>query len=163
VSGGLVELAEKFLRLTGELNDTREAMQRLLLNGERDPPNGPFDRAERPGLKRSQHKLAPECYRSRAGRGDDPQSPPGGAEEAGRDCVRDAGQAVDTVGANASSSPAGSGRADRRRGLGCVGLTQEEVADQFTPASVASARWVKPLSAACGAVSTGSGLISRYG
>jgi hypothetical protein len=43
----LVHLAETFLRLSGELNETREAMKRLLLNGGEGTPAGPFSRPAR--------------------------------------------------------------------------------------------------------------------
>jgi hypothetical protein len=33
MSGNLVELAQRFVRLSGELDLTRDAMRRLLLNG----------------------------------------------------------------------------------------------------------------------------------
>ena len=33
ISGNLVELAKRFVRLSGELDLTRDAMKRLLLNG----------------------------------------------------------------------------------------------------------------------------------
>jgi len=51
----LVALAERFVTLTSELNATREAMRRLLMNGadpDPDPPVNPMS-AKRPGGKRS--------------------------------------------------------------------------------------------------------------
>lgn len=45
---GLVDLAERFVRLTGELKDTRNAMRRLLLNGSGEKPDLPFHPAVRP-------------------------------------------------------------------------------------------------------------------
>ena len=43
----LVHLAETFLRLSGELNETREAMKWLLMNGGEGTPAGPFSRPAR--------------------------------------------------------------------------------------------------------------------
>jgi hypothetical protein len=43
----LVQLAEQFVRLSGELDATREAMKRLLLNGEGEDPRIPFTRPAR--------------------------------------------------------------------------------------------------------------------
>ena len=48
----LVELAQRFVRLSGELDSTRDAMKRLLLNGAAGKPDAPFARARRPGAKR---------------------------------------------------------------------------------------------------------------
>jgi hypothetical protein len=52
----LVGLAERFVALNSELNATREAMKRLLMNGAETRPN-PFAEAERPGEKRTQAQL----------------------------------------------------------------------------------------------------------
>jgi IclR helix-turn-helix domain len=52
MSGNLVELAQQFVRLSGELDLTRDAMKRLLLNGAGSPNENPFVRAKRPGAKR---------------------------------------------------------------------------------------------------------------
>jgi Winged helix-turn-helix DNA-binding len=41
VGENLVQLAEQFLRLSGELDATRDAMRRLLLNGAEEPPKTP--------------------------------------------------------------------------------------------------------------------------
>ena len=52
MSENLVELAQRFVRLSGELDLTRDAMKRLLLNGAAGKPDAPFARAKRPGAKR---------------------------------------------------------------------------------------------------------------
>jgi uncharacterized membrane protein len=52
MDGNLVELAQRFVRLSGELDSTRDAMKRLLLNGAGSPNENPFVRASRPGAKR---------------------------------------------------------------------------------------------------------------
>jgi MarR family len=49
MSGDLVELAQRFVRLSGELDATRDAMKRLLMNGGASPNPTP---AKRPGVKR---------------------------------------------------------------------------------------------------------------
>ena len=49
MSGNLVELAQRFVRLSGELDLTRDAMKRLLLNGA--GPNENPTPAKRPGAK----------------------------------------------------------------------------------------------------------------
>jgi hypothetical protein len=54
MSANLVELAQRFVRLSGELDSTRDAMKRLLLNGAAGKPDAPFARARRPGAKRPQ-------------------------------------------------------------------------------------------------------------
>jgi hypothetical protein len=54
MSENLVELAQRFVRLSGELDLTRDAMKRLLLNGAAGKPDVPFARARRPGGKRPQ-------------------------------------------------------------------------------------------------------------
>ena len=47
---GLVDLAERFVRLSSELDATRDAMRRLLLNGSGDTPAAPFVQARsKPG------------------------------------------------------------------------------------------------------------------
>jgi len=49
-NAGLVELAERYVRLSGELDATREAMRRLLMNGAGgEAPESPFSQAGRPG------------------------------------------------------------------------------------------------------------------
>jgi hypothetical protein len=53
MSGDLVELAQGFVRLSGELDATRDAMKRLLLNGAGGPSENPTP-AKRPGAKRPQ-------------------------------------------------------------------------------------------------------------
>ena len=53
MSGDLVELAQRFVRLSGELDLTRDAMKRLLLNGAGGPSENPTP-ARRPGAKRPQ-------------------------------------------------------------------------------------------------------------
>jgi hypothetical protein len=53
VSENLVELATRYLRLAGELDATRDAMKKLLMNGAEPPPVNPPS-ALRPGVKRSQ-------------------------------------------------------------------------------------------------------------
>jgi hypothetical protein len=57
VSENLVQLAEQFLRLSGELDATREAMKRVLMNG---AEAGPFAAtpARRPGANRSKAREA---------------------------------------------------------------------------------------------------------
>ena len=45
MDGNLVELAQRFVRLSGELDLTRDAMKRLLLNG----AGGPTKTLRRPG------------------------------------------------------------------------------------------------------------------
>jgi hypothetical protein len=71
MSGNLVELAQRFVRLSGELDSTRDAMKRLLMNGaavksgidaaskQRSPNENPTP-AKRPGAKRprSRHPKA---------------------------------------------------------------------------------------------------------
>jgi hypothetical protein len=52
-SGDLVELAQGFVRLSGELDATRDAMKWLLLNGAGSPSENPTP-AGRPGAKRPQ-------------------------------------------------------------------------------------------------------------
>ena len=52
MSENLVELAQRFVRLSGELDATRDAMKRLLLNGA--GPNENPTPARRPGGKRPQ-------------------------------------------------------------------------------------------------------------
>jgi hypothetical protein len=42
VSENLVELAQRFVRLSGELDAARDAMKRLLLKGAGEPPKAPF-------------------------------------------------------------------------------------------------------------------------
>ena len=51
MSGDLVELAQRFVRLSGELDSTRDAMKRLLLNGAGAANENPTP-ARRPGAKR---------------------------------------------------------------------------------------------------------------
>ena len=51
MDGDLVELAQQFVRLSGELDLTRDAMRRLLMNGAGGKPDGPFAQAGRPGAK----------------------------------------------------------------------------------------------------------------
>jgi hypothetical protein len=54
LSGNLVKLAQRFVRLSGELHATRDAMSRLLLlNGTGSPNENPTP-ARRPGAKRPQ-------------------------------------------------------------------------------------------------------------
>jgi hypothetical protein len=53
VGGNLVELVRRFVRLSGELDLTRDAMRRLLLNGAGGPSVNPTP-AGRPGAKRPQ-------------------------------------------------------------------------------------------------------------
>jgi hypothetical protein len=53
MSGDLVELAQRFVRLSGELDLTRDAMKRLLMNGAGSPNKNPTS-ARRPGAKRPQ-------------------------------------------------------------------------------------------------------------
>ena len=53
MSGNLVELAQRFVRLSGELDSTRAAMRRLLLNGAGASSENPTP-AKRPGAKRPQ-------------------------------------------------------------------------------------------------------------
>jgi hypothetical protein len=53
MSGNLVKLAQRFVRLSGELHATRDAMRRLLLNGAGSPNENPTP-ARRPGAKRPQ-------------------------------------------------------------------------------------------------------------
>jgi predicted Rossmann fold nucleotide-binding protein DprA/Smf involved in DNA uptake len=67
MSGNLVELAQRFVRLSGELDSTRDAMKRLLMNGaavkscidapskQRSPNENPTP-AKRPGAKRPQSR-----------------------------------------------------------------------------------------------------------
>ena len=50
MSGNLVKLAQRFVRLSGELHATRDAMRRLLLNGAGSPNENPTP-ARRPGAK----------------------------------------------------------------------------------------------------------------
>jgi hypothetical protein len=52
MDGDLVELAQRFVRLSGELDATRAAMKRLLLNGAEPSQNPTL--ARRPGAKRPQ-------------------------------------------------------------------------------------------------------------
>ena len=52
MSGNLVELAQRFVRLSGELDATRDAMKRLLLNGAEPSQNPRL--AGRRGAKRPQ-------------------------------------------------------------------------------------------------------------
>jgi hypothetical protein len=52
MSGNLVELAQRFVRLSGELDSTRDAMKRLLMNGAGQIGNP--TPARRPGAKRPQ-------------------------------------------------------------------------------------------------------------
>ena len=56
MSENLIELAQRFVRLSGELDSTRDAMKRLLLNGAAGEPDAPFARARRPGAKRPQSR-----------------------------------------------------------------------------------------------------------
>ena len=51
MSGSLVELAQRFVRLSGELDLTRDALKRLLLNGAGPASVNPTP-AKRPGAKR---------------------------------------------------------------------------------------------------------------
>ena len=53
MSGDLVELAQKFVRLSGELDSTRDAMKRLLMYGAGTANKNPTP-ARRPGAKRPQ-------------------------------------------------------------------------------------------------------------
>jgi glycine/D-amino acid oxidase-like deaminating enzyme len=53
MSGNLVELAQRFVHLSGELDATRAAMKRLLMNGAGGANENPTS-AERPGAKRPQ-------------------------------------------------------------------------------------------------------------
>jgi hypothetical protein len=57
MSGNLVELAQRFVRLSGELDSTRDAMKRLLLNGA--SASGNPTPARRPGAKRPQPRGPP--------------------------------------------------------------------------------------------------------
>jgi hypothetical protein len=150
---GLVYLTERFVRLSGELNDTRDAMKRLLLNGAGESPIRPTHPARLSGGGSSIR------MRSRRKKWRRTSSSQGGAEAADRDCGGDGGQAVDDLGAHAAHVPAESGRAGRRRGLGGVRLTPEEVADLLTPATSSRAPWVKPLSA----LARGEETIARFG
>jgi predicted Rossmann fold nucleotide-binding protein DprA/Smf involved in DNA uptake len=50
----LIQLAERFVRQSKELDETRDAMKRLLLNGGDDKPSAPFVKAGRPGRTGSQ-------------------------------------------------------------------------------------------------------------
>ena len=52
MSGNLVKLAQRFVRLSGELDATRDAMKRLLLNGAGTASENPTP-ARRPGAKRA--------------------------------------------------------------------------------------------------------------
>jgi hypothetical protein len=64
MSGNLVKLAQRFVRLSGELHATRDAMRRLLLNGGRVAERNPTT-ARRPSAKRPQsgrsHEKAVAC------------------------------------------------------------------------------------------------------
>jgi hypothetical protein len=55
MSENLVELAQRFVRLSGELDSTRDAMKRLLMNGTGGPSVNPTP-ARRPGAQRPQSK-----------------------------------------------------------------------------------------------------------
>ena len=51
MSGDLVELAQRFVRLSRELDSTRDAMKRLLMNGAGGKPDAPFAPARRPAKR----------------------------------------------------------------------------------------------------------------
>jgi hypothetical protein len=55
MSENLVELAQRFVRLSGELDSTRDAMKRLLMNGAGGPSVNPTP-ARRPGAKQPQSR-----------------------------------------------------------------------------------------------------------
>ena len=58
MSDNLVHLSEQFLRLSGELDATRAAMRKLLLNGEGGKSEVPFSRPTRPAVGGSAHPNA---------------------------------------------------------------------------------------------------------
>jgi hypothetical protein len=71
MSGNIVELAQRFVRLSSELDATRDAMRRLLLNGA--GPNENPTPTRRPGAKGPAIK-SPKGGRGGSGRRDDPRT-----------------------------------------------------------------------------------------
>ena len=144
MSGNLVKLAQRFVRLSGELHATRDAMRRLLLNGAGSPNENPTP-ARRPGAKRPQSSH-PKAASGGSGRRDDPQAPAIVAGNgSGGDRQGDGGAKVDDGRALEAPSGEGTGRARRRR-VASAGLTAEEIADLLKPGpALQCERWVKPL------------------
>ena len=141
----LVELAQRFVRLSGELDlDPRRHEAATAERGCRKArrPFCPSQAARR----KAAAIQPPEGASGGKGRRDDPQAPAVVAGNAnGGDRQGDGGAKVDDRRAAEAPSGEGPGRARRRR-VASAGLTAEEIADLLKPGPAAQCeRWVKPL------------------
>ena len=156
MSGNLVELARRFVRLSGELDATRGAMKRLLMNGAGGPKRKPYSRQA--ARRERAATEPPEGAPGARGRRGDPQAPEvvAGAGD-GSDRQVDRRREVDD--GRAVEAPSGEGR-DRarrlRRRVASASLTAEEIADLLAPCpAVSHEPWIKPLASAnCEATSS---------
>ena len=144
MSGNLIELAQRFVRLSGELDSTRDAMKRLLMNRAGGPSIKPYARPAR-DRKAAAALGAP-------GRRDDPQAcaiVAGNGD--GGDRQGDGGGEIDDGRAAEAPSGEGQNRARRRqRRVASAGLTAEEIADLLAPGPATQCeRWIKPLASSC--------------
>ena len=151
----LVQLAETFVRLTGELNATRDAMRRALMNGSAPPEAKPNPtHAKRPGGIGSQPKAKPTKSAKAH-----PNARMAAEAEAkiiallrstpGMRPVEIARQMAARPNHRAAlGEDAGARRGSARRsgGLRRVRLSAEEIADLTSPAPVATwAPWLPPI------------------
>ena len=152
MSGGdLVELAERFVRASAEVESIRDAMKRLLLNGgggEGPKPNPPP--AARPGLKRSQPRAVVlgtrTLERCESGGREEERcrviAEPAGAAEC-RDRAADEHETEQHHATSGSNEGQGRGHSGRRRRLaGRSTLTEAEIADLMAPAAVHHEPWL---------------------
>ena len=148
MSENLVELARRFVHLSGELDATRDAMKRLLMN-DRGPKRKPY--AGQAARREAAAVQSPKGASGAASRRDDPQTPAivaGLANDGDRQ--GDDGGEIDDGRAAKAPSGEGPGRARRRRRrMASAGLTAEEIADLLEPGPATQCEpWIKPLSCA---------------
>ena len=143
----LVALAERFVRLSGELDATRDAMRRLLLNGAGDKPDTPFAKPVRskPGGSKQKH---PHAIAAAAAEGkiiEVLRSTPGMKTT---EIARATGSRTNTVSQRlARMRDRGAITGGGPRGLSRQRLTPEEVADLIAPGPpLASEPWVRSIS-----------------
>ena len=145
--GDLLGLAERFVRLSAELEQTRAAMLASLMNGAGDNPKAPFARPARP----SSGLPAPQCDRGeRSGIRDHlallrAHSQPNLTTSA----ITKATKSRPSTVSERLRRPAGEGRNQRRRQRRLdrgLSLRPGRGRDLIAPAPPASAPWVKPLS-----------------
>ena len=154
MGGNLVELAQRFVRLSGELDATRDAMKRVV--------------AERSRVRKRKPYAGPAREREAAAAGPTEGASDGSVEETilkllksspgtGTAAIAKATSEIDNGRAVETSSGEGPDRARRRqRRVARAGLTAEEIADLLEPSPVTRCeRCIKPLaSSRCEATSS---------